>query len=105
MWDFFHYYKSGVTLEAIRRIPLDKLWLVHVDDAPDLPRETLRDPDRVYPGAGALPLPTYFQILRELGYRGPVSVELFNQSYYQQPIDEITANAYRTLAAYMESAK
>lgn len=99
MWDFFHYYKSGVALDVIRRIPSDKLWLVHVDDAPDLPRETLRDPDRVYPGAGALPLPTYFQILRDLGYHGPVSVELFNQEYYKQPIDEITANAYRSLMA------
>jgi 2-keto-myo-inositol isomerase len=101
MWDFFHYYKSDVGLDAIRRIPLDKLWLVHVDDAPDLPRTTLRDPDRVYPGAGALPLPTYFQILRDLGYHGPVSVELFNQSYYQQPIDVITANAYHTLLPYL----
>lgn len=101
MWDFFHYYKSGVALDAIRRIPLDKLWLVHVDDTPDLPRETLRDPDRVYPGAGALPLPTYFQLLRDLGYQGPVSVELFNQEYYKQPIDTITANAYRSLMAYL----
>ena len=35
MWDFFHYYKSEVPLEMIRRIPPEKLWLVHVDDAPD----------------------------------------------------------------------
>jgi 2-keto-myo-inositol isomerase len=103
MWDFFHYYKSNVPLEAIRQIPADKLWLVHVDDAPDLLRETLRDPDRVYPGAGALPLPTYFQILRELGYTGPVSVELFNQEYYKQPIDEITSNAYRSVMTYLKS--
>jgi 2-keto-myo-inositol isomerase len=99
MWDFFHYYKSNVPLETIRRIPPDKLWLVHVDDAPDLPRETLRDPDRVYPGKGALPLPQYFATLRELGYIGPISVELFNQDYYQQPIDEITRNAYQSLLA------
>jgi 2-keto-myo-inositol isomerase len=100
MWDFFHYYKSNVPLAAIRQIPLDRLWLVHVDDAPALPRETLRDPDRVYPGQGALPLPHYFQILRDLGYTGPISVELFNQAYYQQPIDESTRNAYQSLLAY-----
>jgi 2-keto-myo-inositol isomerase len=101
MWDFFHYYKSNVPLEAIRQIPPDKLWLVHVDDAPDLPRETLRDSDRVYPGAGDLPLPTYFQILRELGYTGTVSVELFNQEYYKQPIDEIARSAYQSLLPYL----
>jgi 2-keto-myo-inositol isomerase len=100
MWDFFHYYKSNVPLETIRQIPLDKLWLVHVDDAPALPRETLRDPDRVYPGQGVLPLPHYFATLRKLGYTGPISVELFNQDYYQQPIDEITRNAYQSLLAY-----
>lgn len=101
MWDFFHYYKSNVPLEAIQRIPPNKLWLVHVDDAPDLPRETLRDPDRVYPGRGALPLPTYFQTLRDLGYSGPISIELFNQDYYKQPIEEITRNAYQSLQPYL----
>jgi 2-keto-myo-inositol isomerase len=101
MWDFFHYYKSGVPLEAIRGIPLEKLWLVHVDDAPDLPRETLRDPDRVYPGQGALPLAAYFQTLRDLDYTGPVSVELFNQEYYQQPIQTIAGNAYQSLHAFL----
>ncbi|RIK34100.1 MAG: hypothetical protein DCC55_33735 [Chloroflexi bacterium] len=101
MWDFFHYHKSGVSPAVIRSIPPDKLWLVHVDDAPDLPRETLRDPDRVYPGAGALPLYTYFEILRELGYHGPVSVELFNTGYYQLPIDEIADNAYQSLLPYL----
>jgi len=101
MWDFFHYYKSDVPLDAIKAIPLDKLWLVHVDDTPALPRETLRDPDRVYPGQGDLPLTTYIQILRDKGYTGPVSVELFNQDYYQQPIDEITRHAYQSLVRYL----
>jgi 2-keto-myo-inositol isomerase len=105
MWDFFHYYKSGVALETIRQIPLEKLWLVHVDDAPGPegtpPRETLRDSDRVYPGQGALPLATYFETLRELGYTGPVSVELFNQEYYQQPIETITRNAYQSLYSFL----
>ena len=102
MWDFFHYYKSGVPLDVIRQIPPDKLWLVHADDVPDLPRATMKDPDRVYPGQGALPLAAYFAALDELGYDGPVSVELFNQGYYQRPIDEIAANAYAGLRPYLE---
>lgn len=102
MWDFFHYYKSEVSLDAIRAIPNDRLWLVHVDDAPALPVADLKDADRVYPGLGELPLPTYFEILRQKKYTGPVSVELFNQSYYQQPIDEIAQQAYRSLQPYLE---
>ena len=104
MWDFFHYYKSGVPLDAIRQIPPDKLWLVHADDAPDLPRETLRDVDRVYPGQGILPLQAYFAVLNDLGYDGPVSVELFNPSYYELPIDENVASAYAALKPYLETS-
>lgn len=102
MWDFFHYYRSDVPLDEIRAIPLEKLWLVHVDDAPDLPRAEMKDSDRVYPGTGALPLPDYFQILREKRYTGPVSVELFNQTYYQQPVEEIARQAYRSLMPFLE---
>ncbi len=101
MWDFFHYHKSEVPLDVIRQIPLDKLFLVHVDDAPDLPPATLKDPDRVYPGQGAMPLPAYFEILRDMGYAGPVSVELFNQTYYQQPIDTIARSAYDSLQPFL----
>ena len=60
------------------------------------------DPDRVYPGLGALPLPAFFATLDELGYDGPVSVELFNSSYYELPIDENVANAYAALQPYLE---
>ena len=102
MWDFFHYHKSQVPLDVIRQIPPDKLWLVHVDDAPDLPPATLKDPDRVYPGQGAMPLSSYFAILDDLGYTGPVSIELFNQAYYQQPIEEIASAAYASLQPYLE---
>jgi 2-keto-myo-inositol isomerase len=105
MWDFFHYYKSEVPLAEIRRIPHEKLWLVHIDDAPALPVETLKDSDRVYPGHGAMPLPTYFDLLHDLGYSGPVSVELFNEAYYRRPIGEIAAEAYRTLQPYLKEAQ
>jgi 2-keto-myo-inositol isomerase len=101
MWDFFHYYKSEVPLDAIRAIPNDRLWLVHVDDAPAKAPAELSDPDRVYLGLGEMPLATYFAILREKGYNGPLSVELFNKSYYERPIDEITRNAYRSLQPYL----
>lgn len=104
MWDFFHYFKSEVPLEAIRRIPADKLWLVHVDDAPDIAPEALTDPDRVYPGRGVLPLPAYFTLLRERGYTGPVSVELFNQEYYRQPPQEIARAAFASLQPYLSAA-
>jgi sugar phosphate isomerase/epimerase len=105
MWDFFHYYKSDVPLAAIRQIPANKLWLVHVDDAPALPLETLRDADRVYPGQGDMPLSTYFAVLDGLGYAGPISIELFNQGYYQQPIDEIASEAFRSLKPFIKGAR
>lgn len=101
MWDFFHYYKSEVPLDAIRAIPNDRLWLVHVDDSPAKPPAELSDPDRVYPGLGDMPLTTYFEILRAKHYAGPLSVELFNKGYYERPIDEIAHNAYQGLHGFL----
>jgi 2-keto-myo-inositol isomerase len=103
MWDFFHYYKSEVPLEVIRAIPNDRLWLVHVDDSPAKPPAELSDPDRVYPGQGEMPLTTYFSILREKGYNGPLSIELFNKGYYERPIDEIAQNAYQGLQSFLKT--
>ena len=52
------------------------------------------------PGRGAMPLARLFRDLRDMGYAGPVSVELFNQTYYQQPIDTIARSAYDSLQPF-----
>jgi sugar phosphate isomerase/epimerase len=44
-------------------------------------------------------------LLHDLGYSGPVSVELFNETYYRQSVGEIAAEAYRTLQPYLKETQ
>ncbi|MCC6443476.1 MAG: sugar phosphate isomerase/epimerase [Armatimonadetes bacterium] len=100
MMDTFHYYKSGVSLEDVARIPVDWLCIVHVNDCEDLPREQLNDGHRLYPGEGILPLKETLRLLQAMGYQGALSVEIFRQAYWQAPAEEIA----RKSKASLESA-
>ncbi len=102
MMDTFHFYKSGVTTQEIAEIPAEKLMIVHVNDAPDLPRKTMQDSDRVYPGLGVLPLVEWFGVLEGKAYDGFLSVEIFNQSYWEQTPAKIALDAKRNLDLVLE---
>ena len=93
MMDFFHYYKSGVPLDDIRAIPTESLLIVHVDDCEDLPLAELTDQHRVYMGEGVLPLKDMMGILREKGYSGALSVEIFQKEYWEKDPVEISVAA------------
>ena len=97
MMDTFHYYKSGVSLERIAAIPMKKMLIVHVNDAPDRPKAELSDAMRVYCGLGDIPLVEEFRILRDNGYAGYLSVEIFNRDYWADELENIVRNAKRTL--------
>mgnify|MGYP001024348775 CR=1 FL=1 len=97
MMDTFHYYKSGVSIEDVKDIPIDKLFIVHINDCEDRPREELNDGHRLYPGEGILPLVETLRVLKEKGYQGALSVEIFRQEYWQQPVDQIAARSMESL--------
>jgi sugar phosphate isomerase/epimerase len=48
------------------------------------PRAAITDAARVYPGDGVAPLKTLLRDLRRLGFRGALSLELFNRDYWQK---------------------
>ena len=57
----------------------------HMNDYPATPpRETIRDADRVYPGDGIGPLTQILRDLAAAGFRGTLSLELFNPTYWKQ---------------------
>jgi len=101
MVDTFHLYKSGVTLEEIKSIPVEKLLLVHVGDCEDAPREKLGAEHHVYPGLGVVPLVDIFRILRDKGYKGFLSVEIFRQDYWKENPEKIAADAKKHLDALL----
>jgi 2-keto-myo-inositol isomerase len=57
----------------------------HMNDYPATPpRETMNDADRVYPGDGVAPLSDILHTVHSAGFRGTLSLELFNPGYWKQ---------------------
>ena len=77
MFDFYHFWSGHNRLEDMDQIRNGEIQHVHFQDVPDQPRETLDNNTRVIPGDGVSPIVPILKKLREKGYTGPLSVELF----------------------------
>ncbi len=104
MMDLFHYYKSSVTSLEVETIPISKLLIVHLNDCYDLPLSELNDSHRVYPGEGVIPVRSRLSILRRLGYKGHLSIELFNRGYWLDPLDTVVERCFRSTARLLAEA-
>lgn len=87
--DIFHLYKSGSSFASLNQVNGGALQVIHINDYPaaDDPSK-LTDADRVYPGDGVAPLRKIFRDLRDNGFRGVLSLELFNQEYWKMSAEE-----------------
>lgn len=93
MMDTFHYWKSQVPDADILAIPRDKLFIVHVNDSEDLPPAEAKDSHRLHVGRGILPLRHDLELWRRIGYDGYLSVEIFREEYWKQPVEQVVAEA------------
>ncbi len=83
--DVYHLYKGGSALAGLQLLSGSALHVIHMNDYPaDPPRDTITDAQRVYPGDGVAPLKTILRTLRQIGFRGVLSLELFNRDYWKQ---------------------
>ncbi|MDR5695640.1 MAG: sugar phosphate isomerase/epimerase family protein [Armatimonadota bacterium] len=86
--DTFHFYVGGSSWSALETLDPQRIFIVHLDDAEDLPCHTLTDANRVLPGDGVIPLRDLVGRLEARGYRGPYSIELFRPEYWEwDPLD------------------
>ena len=103
--DVFHLYKSGTPFTALRQINGASLHVMHFNDYPQAADPSaLNDSNRIYPGDGVAPLR---QILRDLlanGFRGYLSLELFNRDYWARRADENLKTAMEKIRAAVRSA-
>jgi 2-keto-myo-inositol isomerase len=74
--DTFHWALGDGSLADLKACDPGRIAVVHVNDAPSVDL-SLGDEDRVLPGQGGLPLADFYAGLREIGYDGVLSVELF----------------------------
>jgi 2-keto-myo-inositol isomerase len=82
--DSFHFYAGGSTIESIDALDPKRLFIFHINDAEDLPREQLEDRHRLLPGLGILPLDEIVAALRRIGYDRVTSVEIFRPEYWER---------------------
>jgi sugar phosphate isomerase/epimerase len=84
--DTFHLHRGGSGFEGVRLLRGAAIAVCHFNDAPATPPQfEQRDSDRVYPGDGILPLVEFVRDLRDIGFAGWLSLELFNRDYYAKP--------------------
>jgi sugar phosphate isomerase/epimerase len=104
--DSCHWHASGAGL--LDAFPIDRLAMVHLNDAPPKPPRDIEDADRLLPGHGVIRLTELVGTLRAAGYGGPWSLETFNPDYWALPPTEIAmegrAAIARVLAAPVDPA-
>lgn len=94
--DCFHWFTTGATAADIEALRPEQVVHVHINDAPDKPRDEQMDGERLLPGEGVIDLHAFLGALKRIGYEGPVAVETFGKELPALGFDEA---ARRTAAA------
>jgi 2-keto-myo-inositol isomerase len=101
--DVFHMYKGSGHHHGFEHFGNGRLGLVHVNDYPGSPaRNEITDADRVYPGDGLAPWAEIMADLNKIGYQGMLSLELFNQAYWDLGPDAAAKEGIAKLKACVE---
>jgi 2-keto-myo-inositol isomerase len=91
--DTFHFYAGNSTFEAIDALNPEKLFIFHINDAENLPKEELTDAHRLYPGEGILPIKEIKAHFDKIGYNRMVSIEIFRPEYWNENPFEVAHKA------------
>ena len=103
--DVFHLYKSGTPFTALKQINGASLHVMHLNDYPQAAdSSTLNDGSRIYPGDGVAPLRQILRDLRDNGFRGYFSLELFNKENWAKSADENLKTAMEKIRATVRAA-
>jgi sugar phosphate isomerase/epimerase len=85
LMDVYHLYKGGSALSGLKLLQGSALHVIHLNDYPaNPPRAEITDAHRVFPGDGVAPLKSLLRDLRSIGFKGTLSLELFNRDYWQK---------------------
>ncbi len=101
--DSCHWHASGA--QPLDGYPIDRLALVHLNDAPAKPPREIEDADRVLPGDGVINLNALIHELRTGKYAGPWSLETFNPSYWTKDPEEIARRGHAAINPLLADPK
>jgi 4-hydroxyphenylpyruvate dioxygenase len=97
--DSFHILSRGFDPAAIEEIPGEKIFFVQLADAPALTMDVLSwsRHHRLFPGEGAFDLGRFTTHVARTGYEGPLSLEVFNDTFRQTDTLRTAEHALRSL--------
>jgi sugar phosphate isomerase/epimerase len=100
--DVFHYYKGPSKFDDLELLTKENVAFVQVCDVAGVPRELMADADRVLPGDGEFRLAPIIGKLREIGYDGWVSLELFNPLLWQMKASQVAELAVSAMTRLLK---
>ncbi|GAA1466389.1 bifunctional sugar phosphate isomerase/epimerase/4-hydroxyphenylpyruvate dioxygenase family protein [Microbacterium thalassium] len=97
--DSFHILSRGHDPAGIEAIHGEKVFFLQLADAPALSMDVLSwsRHHRLFPGEGAFDLTRFLAHVLRTGYRGPLSLEVFNDTFRQTDVKRTAAHARRSL--------
>ncbi len=96
--DSFHMLAKRLPVDVITEIPADRIVLVQTADAPAIEMDLLflSRHYRCFPGQGDLPVAAMLRELDEIGYRGPISHEIFSDDFRASSTRRIALDGMRS---------
>ena len=98
--DSFHTLSLGDDLAGLAEaVPGGSIFFLQLADAPRLSMDVLSwsRHHRLFPGQGELPVAAFLAEVLRAGYRGPLSLEIFNDEFRAAPSRRIARDARRSL--------
>jgi 4-hydroxyphenylpyruvate dioxygenase len=99
--DSFHILSRSSAAPELSEVPGDKIFFLQLADAPRKDMDVLQWSRhyRLFPGEGAFDLVAFTEAVLGAGYRGPLSLEVFNDVFRQSSPVRTAIDAVRSLAA------
>jgi len=104
--DTYHMYISEGGFEGLKMIDGKSIAIFQFGDVPSSPSaiEDLGDQHRVYPGDGILPLPQILKDLKATGFKGCVSLELYNPNYWKEDLQQVASTGLKKTLEVIKKA-
>lgn len=103
--DAYHLFRGNSGFQGLKLLCGSAMHVFHINDYPAEPaREEMTDAHRVYPGDGVAPMDQILGDLHRTGFRGALSLELFNRDYWQQDALQVARTGLEKTRAAAEKA-
>lgn len=102
--DVYHLYKGGSDFAGLKLLRGSSIGIFHMNDYPKIDRSKIGDANRVYPGDGIAPLKEVLKTLADIGYRGMLSLELFNPEYWKQDALQVAQTGLKKMKDVVQAS-